>query len=110
MKCPNKETLLLRLWSMRATSSFRSVGELFPPMNTGLPVASTVLGAGKIPAFTNAVAFGAIMQLGMVLFGNGDPWTMPVGSWPPGQFLAKTLAETSAAVGTLIRVLPKFPP
>src|SRR5882672_681342 len=71
MKCPKTESLSLKLWSTRATSSFRLVGELLPPMKVGSPLGPTVLLAGKIPAVSRAVEFGAIMQEGIVLFGKG---------------------------------------
>src|SRR5689334_9046280 len=101
MKCPKTENLLLKLWSMRTTSSARFVGELLPPINTGLPSLSRALGAGKIPAFTSALALGAIMHDGITLLGNGEPCTMPAGRTPPGQFAARTEADTADALGTL---------
>src|SRR6266851_7081284 len=93
MKCPKTENLLVKLWSMRTTSSFKFVGELLPPMNVGLPFACVALAAGKIPAVSKAVEFGSIMQEGIVLFGNGEPCTTPAGKAPPGQFFASTPAE-----------------
>src|SRR5947207_8025117 len=95
---------------MRTTSSFRFVGELFPPMKVGSPPALTVLEAGKIPAFSSDVALGEIMQEGMVLLGKGAPCTMPAGRRPPGQFRARTVADMADALGTLIAWLPKSPP
>src|SRR5882762_5362985 len=62
---------------MRTISSFKFVGELLPPINVGRPLASTALLFGKIPAVSKAVAFGAIMQDGILLPGNGDPCTTP---------------------------------
>ena len=60
------------------------------------------VGAGKMPAAKSAVAFGSIMHDGMVLPGNGDPWTTPAGATPPGQFLKSTAGDTVVVEGTLI--------
>src|SRR5437588_12923432 len=109
-KWPNVDSLLLKLWSIRTTCSARFVGELFPPINVGLPFASTAFGCGKSPAPNNVEAFGEIMHDGMVLFGKGCPCTIPAGNTPPGQFPARTLAATLLAPGTLIGVVPKLPP
>src|SRR5579871_1700736 len=86
---------------MRTISSFTVVGTLFPPWNSGLPLPFTALFAGKIPACSRAVELGSIMQLGIVLLGKGDPWTIPAGAAPPGQFLNKYAALTFAADGTV---------
>src|SRR2546429_969994 len=89
---------------MRTISSFKFVGELLPPINVGRPLASTALLFGKIPAVSKAVAFGAIMQDGILLPGNGDPCTTPAGAAPPGKLANRTLGVTCALVGTLIPV------
>src|SRR5215469_8443572 len=94
---------------MRTTSSVRLVGESFPPMNVDLPF-TTVFGAGKIPAFSNAVVFAEIMHAGIVLLGNASPCTMPAGRTPPGQFRPRTALDTEPAAGTLIVCVPKSPP
>src|SRR5215469_1297295 len=86
---------------MRTISSFTLVGTLFPPWKTGLPLPFTALLAGKMPAASRAVELGSIMQLGIVLLGNGDPCTIPAGATPPGQFLNKNAGVTFAALGTL---------
>src|SRR5437016_5574852 len=91
-------------------SSFTWVGTFAPPRNAGWPF-FTPVGAGKIPAFSSAVEFGSIMQLGMVLFGKALPWVIPAGAVPPGQFLNKYAPLTLAAEGTLMGVLDgKTPP
>src|SRR5262249_28889602 len=107
MKWPNTENLLLKLWSMRTTSSRRFVGVLLVPWNR-LPF----VGAGKIPAVTNAAEFGAIMHDGMMFPGKLPPCTTPAGAVPPGQFAKRTLGATWAVVGTLIGVVTelKLPP
>src|SRR5215472_4291267 len=90
---------------MRTISSFRLVGTLALPKNL-LPF----VGFGKIPAVSSALAFGSTMQLGMVLFGKGEPCVIPAGAAPPGQFRKSTLEATCAWVGTVIAVVPKFAP
>src|SRR5260370_23611282 len=93
---------------MRTTSSFRFVGVLTLPKNL-----FPIVGAGKMPAVTNAVAFGSIMHAGMVLFGKACPCTMPAGRAPgpgPLPFLAKTEAFTFLSHGTVMVVTPKLPP
>ena len=80
-----------------------------PPTKVGFPLASTELGAGKIPALTKAAALAEIMHDGMVLLGKGEPCTIPAGRTPPGQFLARTDGDTWFTLGTLMVVLPKFP-
>ena len=47
MKWPKTENLLVKLWSMRTTSSFRFVGAVAAADETGLPSSSD---AGKMPA------------------------------------------------------------
>src|SRR5580692_3081301 len=108
MKCPNTENLLVKLWSMRTISSRRFVGAVAAPVNWSLPE----VGAGKMPALSSAVAFALIMHDGMTLPGNGLPCAMPAGRRPPGQFCARTPAETLLADGTMIGVatLLKSPP
>src|ERR1700733_13123082 len=107
MKWPKTENLLVKLWSMRTISSLRLVGAVAAPLKM-LPE----VGAGKIPAFSKAVAFPLIMHEGMTLPGKWPPWTTPAGAAPPGQFANKTPGDTCAAVGTLIGVasLLKLPP
>ena len=73
MKCPNTENLPVKLWSMRTTSSVKLVGEFVTTDEGRLPLASTVLDAAKIPAFSKAVELGEIMQAGIVLLGKGAP-------------------------------------
>src|SRR5208282_2708841 len=94
---------------MRTISSLTWVGTLLPPWNSGCPLGFTALFAGKIPAFSNSVEFGSIMQLGIVLLGNGLPCvtvTPPTtGAVPPGQFLNRKAGVTLAALGTLIGML-----
>src|ERR1035438_6879068 len=90
---------------MRTISSFTLVGEVAAPVNW-----SPDVGAGKRPALSSAVAFGLIMQVGIVFPGNGEPCTMPAGRTSPGQFFARTDGATCAAVGTSITVPPKSPP
>src|SRR6516162_5976208 len=94
---------------MRTTSSVRSVGESFPPIKVDLPLL-VVFGAGKIPAASNAVVFGEIMHVGIVLLGKGVPCTMSGGRTPPWQFRASTALDTAATLGTLIVSAPKLPP
>src|SRR5260370_15442254 len=105
MSCQNTDNRGMRVWSLRTSSSFIFVGTVLLPRNL-----FRLVGAGKIPAVSNAVAFGSIMQDGIVLPGNGAPCTIPAGSTPPGQFLASTADETWVAEGTSIVVAPKLPP
>src|SRR5580692_2168313 len=97
---------------MRTISSRKLVGVLAPPLNSGLPFEATALSAGKMPALTRAAEFGLIMQVGMILPGNGDPWVIPAGAAPPGQLAKRTLGFTWAVVGTRIGVARelKLPP
>src|ERR1700685_3060964 len=95
---------------MRRISSLRLGGELLPPIKVGFPFDSVALAAGKMPALRREVALGDIMQVGIVLPGNGEPCTIPAGRTPNGQFCARTEAATVVADGTLITVLPKSPP
>src|SRR6476659_1986147 len=91
---------------MRTISSFTLVGTLLPPWKTGLPLLFTALLAGKMPAASRAAELGSIMQLGIVLFGNGLPGVIPAGSPSvpgPPQFLAKNAVFT--VVGTVIGML-----
>src|SRR5262245_35859251 len=107
MKWPNTENLLLKLWSMRTTSSFKFVGVFAPPRNCPIPLAGVSVGDGKIPALTRAVEFGLIMQAGILLPGNCAPGAMPAGGNPPGQFANRTEGATvppGAKLGTLIGV------
>src|SRR5438046_2694360 len=82
---------------MRTTSSFRLVGVAELPKNL-----FPAVGAGKIPALNKAVELGLIMQEGILLPGNGEPWTTPAGATPPGQLLKRTLEATCDDDGTLI--------
>jgi len=62
---------------MRTISSFKFVGALLPPKNTGFPFESVPLGAAKMPpylppAVSNLYAFPLSMQEGItLLFGKG---------------------------------------
>src|SRR5260370_40576718 len=87
---------------MRTISSFKFVGELLPPMKVGCPFASTALLFGKIPAVSRAVAFGEIMQDGILLPGNGDPCMTPAGAAPFGQLAKRTAGGTWAGGGNLM--------
>src|SRR4029077_6036449 len=92
---------------MRTISSFKFVGELLPPINVGRPLESTALALGKIPAVSKAVAFGEIIQAGIMLPGNGDPWTTPAGTTPLQPVVSvgfpnSTEGATCATLGTLI--------
>src|SRR5271167_1503637 len=114
MSCPKTENLLLKLWSMRTTSSRRFVTALAPPLNSGcgLEPPLVALFAGKMPAATRDAEFGLIMQLGMMLPGNGEPCAIPAGATPPGQLAKRTPGATCVAPGTRIGVLRelKLPP
>src|SRR5260370_42072661 len=87
---------------MRTISSFKFVGELLPPMKVGCPCAATAWLFGKIPAVSRAVAFGEIMQDGILLPGKGDPCMTPAGAAPFGQLEKRTAGATWAVVGTLM--------
>src|SRR6185369_5224261 len=89
---------------MRTISSFRLVGVLAPPTKRPIPLAILVVGAGKKPVPSNAVAFGLIMQLGILLRGNCEPRTIPAGATPPGQLANRTESDTLAKVGTKMGV------
>src|SRR5579864_6651759 len=97
MKCPNTENLSENWWSIRTISSLPVVGDLLPPMNC-VPL----VGSGNIPAPSSALAFGVIMQFGIVLFGNGCPCTIPAGGVPPGQLAKRIDGLTEAALGTVM--------
>src|ERR1700675_449936 len=96
---------------MRTISSRKLVGVLAPPLNSGLPFEATPLFAGKMPALTRAAEFGLIIQVGIMLPGKGEPWTIPAGATPP-QPAKRTDGATWAVVGTRIGVLRelKLPP
>src|SRR5215470_9211943 len=84
---------------MRTISSFRSVGALLPPKNTGFPFASVPFGAGKIPpylppAVSRDWAFVLSMQEGITLPGNAAPGVTPVGAVWPGQLAKRTDGST----------------
>src|SRR5579871_1825481 len=79
---------------MRTISSFTLVGTLLPPKKAGWPLLKPLF-AGKMPAFSSAVEFGSIMQLGIVALGKAAPDTSPAGAFPP-QFLKRKLGLTTA--------------
>src|SRR5690348_3105935 len=90
---------------MRAISSLKFVGVLAPPTKFPTPLLMFVLGAGKMPALSNAVAFGLIMQVGILLPGKGEPGVTPAPAGvPPGQFAYKTELATREELGTMIGV------
>src|SRR6516164_1773486 len=89
---------------MRTISSFRFVGVFAPPTKFPTPLATLVVGAGKMPALSKAVAFGWIMQDGILLPGKDEPCTMPAGAVAPGQLANKTEGATREALGTMIGV------
>ena len=72
-------------------------------MKVDLPF-TTAFGAGNMPAFSNAVVFGEIMQAGMVLLGKGAPCTMPAGRTPPGQFRARTALDIDRCIGDIANI------
>src|SRR6266566_525568 len=94
---------------MRTISSLRFVALLAPPMKGASPLTwSTLpLGVGKMPAPSNAVAFGWIMQDGIMLPGNCAPRVTP-GFAPPGQFANRTESATLDSVGTIIGVVTEL--
>src|SRR5256885_10896078 len=67
---------------------------LFPYTTLFRSLLSTALDFGKMPAPTRAAALGAIMHFGIVLFGNGCPWTTPAGASPPGQLAKRDRKST----------------
>src|SRR5713101_4654763 len=79
---------------MRTISSLRLVGALAPPTNVPTEFAMFVVGAGKMPALSRAVAFGLIMQDGITLPGNCPPEVIPAGGAWPGQLANRTLCAT----------------
>src|SRR5206468_12417215 len=89
---------------MRTISSFNLVGVLAPPTKLPIPLAMFVLGAGKKPVPSRAVAFGLIMQAGIMLPANGPPCAAPAGATPPGQLAYRTEGATLVLSGTMSAV------
>src|ERR1700687_2421785 len=85
---------------MRTISSFNFVGVLAPPTKFPLPLAIFVVGAGKKPVPSSAVAFALIMQEGITLPGKFPPCTTPAGATPAGQLANNREGATWAMVGT----------
>src|SRR5215469_6839569 len=111
IQCPKTENLSLKLWSTRAISSFTLVGAAVAPTN-----ASPAFGAGNIPAFKRAWAFGSSRVLGMVLLGNAAALsTLPLASHvlsgtPAAAKLLATVVDTAFEQGVCRPELPNSPP
>src|SRR5215467_11005704 len=88
---------------MRTTSSFRFVGTPEPPLKEPTPSPTFArLVLGKMPCPRRAVAFGLIMQAGILFPGNCEPCVIPAGAVPPGQLAKRTAGATRLALGTVM--------